>query len=116
MSCSTLQLPHSAARSAPHLSHTACGSHPKCVQSLCTLAREVCTYCCVCLSRPVVDMSQYNSVCTLQRLLNAHERCMQDAGFLAYFHMHGEKPIDLSIVRSRLLPGTTQVRQKSGAS
>ena len=42
--------------------------------------------------------------------------CMQDAGFLAYFHMNGEKPIDLSIVRSRLLPGTTQVRQKSGAS
>ena len=41
---------------------------------------------------------------------------MQDAGFLAYFHMNGEKPIDLSIVRSRLLPGTTQVRQKSGAS
>ena len=34
----------------------------------------------------------------------------QDAGFMAYFHMTGEKPVDLSIVRSRLLPGTTQVR------
>ena len=41
---------------------------------------------------------------------------MQDAGFLAYFHMNGEKPIDLSIVRSRLLPGTTQVCQNSAAS
>ena len=28
---------------------------------------------------------------------------------MAYFHMTGEKPVDLSIVRSRLLPGTTQV-------
>ncbi len=28
---------------------------------------------------------------------------------MAYFHMTGEKPVDLSIIRSRLLPGTTQV-------
>jgi hypothetical protein len=32
---------------------------------------------------------------------------------MAYFHMTGEKPVDLSTVRSRLLPGTTQVSKTS---
>jgi hypothetical protein len=36
--------------------------------------------------------------------------CWQDAGFLAYYHLTGEQPVDLTTIRERLMPGTTQVR------
>lgn len=53
---------------------------------------------------------EVQKLCKCESSLEARGSCLQDAGFMAYFHMTGEKPIDLSIVRSRLLPGTTQVR------
>ncbi len=34
----------------------------------------------------------------------------QDAGFLVYYQMTGEEPVDLSTIRTRLLPGATQAR------
>lgn len=53
-------------------------------------------------------MANLKVVTELQQALTVHLG-LQDAGFMAYFHMTGEKPVDLSIVRSRLLPGTSQV-------
>ncbi len=38
---------------------------------------------------------------------------MQDAGFLAYYHLTGEQPVDLTTIRERLMPGTTQVRAQN---
>jgi hypothetical protein len=35
---------------------------------------------------------------------------VQDAGFLAYYHLTGEEPVDLTTIRERLMPGTTEVR------
>ncbi len=36
---------------------------------------------------------------------------LQDAGFLPYYHLTGEQPVDLTTIRERLIPGTTQVLQ-----
>ncbi|CAL8463497.1 g3031 [Coccomyxa elongata] len=67
---------------------------------------------------PQLDAPALRQGHPLQRCLNvlnyvmqhpaAAPFCSQDAGFLAYYHLTGEQPVDLTTIRERLMPGTTQ--------
>ena len=110
---------------APFCSQVALLANPFLCRKPVMPAPNVCTtFVCLpvmCLSRPALQ-AFWESCENLQGVqlngtgLDMPSFVAQDAGFMAYFHMNGEKPIDLSIVRSRLLPGTTQVRLASRRS